>query len=60
MFKRYLNYEFQNIEYQVDNRFSLLADFAWNILNEHNFIVNKYIFDYMKCSKKIPYCITGI
>jgi hypothetical protein len=59
MFKRYLNYEFQNIKYQVDNRFSL-AEFAWDILYEQNCIVYKCVFDYIKCSKKIPYRIIGI
>ena len=59
MFKRYLNQEFQNIEYQVANQF-LPADFAWDTLYEQNCIVYKYVFDYMKCLKKIPYRITGI
>jgi len=61
MFKRYLNYEFQNIEYQVGNRFSL-ADFVWETLysgnyvnfiltHEQNCVIFQYDFDYIKCSK---------
>ena len=59
MFKEYLDQEFQNIEYQVDNQFSL-ADFAWDTLYEQICIVYRYVFDYMNCSTKIPYRIAGI
>ena len=68
--QRYLNYEFQNIEYQVGNWFSLvenagetlyLGNYASFILTyEQNCIIFKYVFAHINCSKKIPYCITGI
>ena len=31
-----------------------------NLTYEQNCIIFKYVFDYIKCSKKIPYCLTGI
>ena len=62
MFKRYLNYELQNIENEVGNWFSL-AEFvgetmySGNYVNfilspEQNCIIYKYVFDYINCSKR--------
>jgi hypothetical protein len=62
MFQRYLNYELQNIENEVGNRFSL-AEFVGETLysgnyvnfilsHEQNCITCKYVFDYINCSKR--------
>jgi len=62
MFKRYLNCEFQNIEYHVGNRFSQ-AEFVGETLysgncvnfiltHEQNCVIYEYVFDHIKCSKR--------
>jgi hypothetical protein len=68
MFKRYLNYELQNIENEVRNRFSL-AEFVGETLysgnymnfiltHEQNCIIFKYVFQFVKIMKSIKTCIT--
>jgi hypothetical protein len=62
MLKRYLNYEIQNIENQVGNRFSLAENvaetlYSGNYVNfilthEQNCIIFNYVFDYFECSKR--------
>jgi hypothetical protein len=62
MFQRYLNYELQNIENEVGNRFSL-AEFVGETLYSGKYVnfilsMNKIVsfvnifFDYINCSKR--------